>query len=162
MADSKYIKHRTKVVLDTATGEVRSFTTKLTMHREEFFCAYLRDWGDFGDREGVRMRVFVSCILVSRLSVFGGAEGNVFSVSVAIKHACDNIQGMKEQNARQHIKHLVRDGFLLRTNMRGQYYINPKYGIKGTISDQSYLELVNVVGKRDGFVDPHAVTFAED
>lgn len=161
MKDTKFIKHKTKVVYDKSTGEVKKYTVVLTMHREEFFCAYLRHWGDFKDREGMKMRVFVSCIMASRLSVFGEKEGNYFSVQDAVEDAVANIKGMSEQCARQHIKNLASANFIIKTTKRGRYYINPKYGIKGTISDQTTLEMHEYAsGKKKGMlIDPEEFVY---
>lgn len=163
MKDTKFVKHRTKVVVDSATGEAKRYMIALTMHREEFFCAYLRHWGDFRDREGTKMRVFVSCIMASRLSVFGEREGNFFSVQDAVDDAVANIKGMSVQCARQHIKNLAKANFIIKTTKRGRYYINPKYGIKGTISDQTCFEMHEYVygKKKDLPIDPDEFVYLD-
>lgn len=163
MKDTKFVKQRAHVKINTETGEMENCYIRLTLHREEFFCAYLRHWGDFKDREGMKMRVFVSCIMASRLSVFGEKEGNYFSVQDAVDDAVANIRGMSEQCARQHIKNLAKDNFIIKTSKRGRYYLNPKYGIKGTISDQTCMEMHEYVDgkKKDLLIDPNEFVYRE-
>ena len=153
MAKTKYIRNKIEVKLNTETGEMRETRIKLEVHQEDFFCAYLSHWGDFGVREGMKLRVFVQCILVSKPSVFGQKEGNVFHLRDAVEAAVLNIDGMTENCARQHIKRLIDGGFVIKTEKRGRYYINPKYGIKGAISERSYFHMITVAkGKDDGIL----------
>lgn len=111
--------------------------------RSDAFCVSLDKWLKFRSREGMKMKVFIHCIMCSEKSVCGSEnDGNLFYITDAIdsllKSGCDINEGC----IRQHIKHLQRGGFIVRDTVRGRYYINPEFGVKGTISEAKYRELV--------------------
>lgn len=111
--------------------------------RDDVFCAALDKWLVFRSREGMKMKVFIHCIMVSERSVCGSDnDGNSFWLTDAIDSLLNSGCDMSEGCIRQHIKNLSKGGFVIKDTVRGRYYINPEFGIKGTISEAKYRELV--------------------
>ena len=111
--------------------------------RDDAFCASLDKWLRFRSREGMKMKVFIHCIMCSEKSVCGsGNDGNLFCITDAIDSMLKSGFDMNEGCIRQHIKNLQKGGFIVRDTIRGRYYINPEFGVKGTISEAKYKELV--------------------
>ena len=97
---------------------------------------------DFKATEGMKMKVFIHCILVSeRSNPDTGNDGNVFKVQRVVKSIRKEMPEISGAAVRMNISRLLKDGFVIRTDVRGEYFINPKYGIKGTITEKTYLQL---------------------
>jgi hypothetical protein len=69
-------------------------------------------------------------------------DGNVFIAAQAIKAMRAAFPEMSEPAARQHLYRLCKMGFIKQTDTRGVYSLNPKYGIKGIITEDTYGELI--------------------
>jgi hypothetical protein len=142
----KYIKRRVKnkAVVDLETSEMQSFSSNVKLHSyTDFFIAALAAWGKFKMSDGLKIKVFIHCIMASAPSTVDSTEGNYFYVSDVYKsiEAESKKKGedvMSENNIRQYIAKLADDEALLRTATRGKYRINPEYGIKGVITDKTY------------------------
>jgi len=125
------------------TGELESLRVSVKRHVEDFFCMYLEAWDDFSDREGYLKTVFTWCILQSKYSTSGSNEdGNIFHVSEVLDYAKRKFDNKDEKTLRNTISKLCKRGFIIKhETMRGCYWINPKYGVKGSISENMYVKL---------------------
>jgi hypothetical protein len=162
MAD-KYITQVDEVnsLVNMETGEAKTHYQHLRVQSfADFFIACFAAWNDFKMSEGTMVKVFIHCIMSSTMSRGMGVEeeGNYFYVSdvyESIKRNNDLVGGgleMKDVNVRQYIKKLADGGFIMacttkdadgvEKKIRGKYLINPKYGIKGRITEDTYTELV--------------------
>ena len=125
------------------TGEMQTLRVSVKKHVEDFFCMYLEAWDDFTDREGYLKTVFTWCIMQSKYSASGGEiDGNIFHVSEVIDYVNRKYPEKDVKTLRNTISKLVKRGFIIKhESMRGCYWINPKYGVKGSISENMYLKL---------------------
>ena len=157
---NRYVKRKvsTKAVIDKPTGVMEDFHTNIKTHSyTDFFIAALAAWGVFKVSDGLKMKVFIHCIMVSAPSTAESREGNYFYVADvcnSVKRECKEkgLKPMAENNVRQYISKLVTDDAIRKTDTRGKYYINPKFGIKGVISEKTFCALTVVkgaVGKSD-------------
>lgn len=122
-------------------------------------------WKDFKPTEGMKMKVFIHCIMVSvRSNPLDEFDGNVFKVQRAVNSVMKELEeinkeresdgkdkkNVSEASIRMSISRLAKDGFIIPTDVRGEYYINPKYGIKGSIRQNTYckLTLASETGKK--------------
>lgn len=144
------MSHRFKTVVDEVnclankdTGEINDYYLHIKLHNyENFFIAAFAAWDDFKMTDGVKVRVFIHCILVSSPSRLPKEEGNFFHVSDLYSSIKSSFPGMSEVGIRQNVSKLAKDGFIWKTKTRGRYMINPKYGVKGVFSEKSYARLV--------------------
>lgn len=146
-----------KSEIDERTGEMKRLVKGVPMHSEsEFFVMYLRPWLDASENDVSRkIKVFIHCILSSSLSRGRNVatEGNYFNVSSVITSVRCEDKSITENNVRVCINRLCSEGFISKAKKldadtglyvedRGRYYINPKFGIKGQITERTYLKLV--------------------
>ena len=140
--NKRFLIDKINVKVNQETGECRSLKIAVSKHIEDFFCMYMDAWDDFKESEGTLKTIFTHCILVSKLSRMGNEpEGNVFNMYELIKHTTLKYPDKSPASIRMAVKRLSDRGFVIKTKDRGYYIINPKYGIKGEISDKTYLEL---------------------
>lgn len=148
------------------TGETEEMRAKMPLHSvSDFFIAYLGAWKDFKPTEGMKMKVFIHCIMVSvRSNPLDEFDGNVFKVQRAVNSVMKELEeinkererdgkdkkSISEASIRMSISRLAKDGFIIPTDVRGEYYINPKYGIKGSVRQNTYckLTLASETGKK--------------
>ena len=146
-----------KVVVDERTGEATKLMRKHNAHTEtDFFIMYLRPWLAASENDVSRkIKVFIHCIMCSSLSRASSAdgEGNYFHVSDVIESVKKEDAVISDNNVRVSINRLCAEGFVVKAKKwdekkdcfvetRGKYYINPKFGIKGKITEKTYLKLV--------------------
>ena len=146
-----------KVIVDERTGEMKKLMRKRSAHDEkDFFIMYLRPWLEASENDVSRkIKVFIHCILVSSLSrgVEDAVDGNYFHVVDVIGSVRREDDSISDNSIRVSITRLCKEGFIgkatrrdentgRRVEIRGKYYINPKFGIKGKITEKTYLELV--------------------
>lgn len=139
-----YVTDKTWSKINTETGEVEKLRAKIGIHSvSDFFVAYLGAWNDFKPTEGMKMRVFIHCILMSSRSnpADSAGDGNIFKVQRVIQSVRKEMPDVSETAIRMNISRLAKDGFVIQTSVRGEYYINPKYGVKGSISERTYMRL---------------------
>jgi hypothetical protein len=125
------------------TGEIETLKVSVRKHVEDFFCMYLEAWDDFTDREGYLKTVFTWCILQSKYSAAGSnMDGNIFHVSEVLDYATRKYPEKDIKTLSNTISKLVKRGFIIKhESMRGCYWINPKYGVKGNISEKMFVRL---------------------
>lgn len=152
----KTIKDDAWSLTNNRTGEVREHHVHLRAKTfTDFFIACFAAWNDFKMSEGTMVKVFIHCIMASSPSSLHGVEGNYFYVSDVYESIKRNNEfvgcsvDMKDVNVRQYIKKLADGGFISKAErkdektgrkvgIRGKYLINPKYGIKGVITEDTY------------------------
>lgn len=146
-----YVNDRNWKKIEESTGVLAKLKSKVALHSfTDFFVAYFGAWKDFKPTEGMKMKVFIHCILVSeRSNPETGSDGNVFKVQRVVKSVTKEMPEVSDTAVRMHISRLAKDGFVIPTDIRGEYYINPKYGIKGTITEKTFLELTVVKNPKD-------------
>ena len=129
--------------INTETGEIEELRIGIKKHIEDFFCMYLEAWNDFTDREGYLKTVFTWCILQSKYSSAGSdLDGNIFHITEVLAYVKTKCPEKDERTIRNTICKLAKRGFIIKHElMRGCYYINPKYGVKGNISEKMFVEL---------------------
>lgn len=138
------------------TGELGKLVKNFHVYNaSDFFQAYFAAWNDFKPSEGLKMKVFIHCIMNSDYSGAKGKEGNIFRVqrvidSVIAEFGNGNYR-MTPESVRMMISRLAKDGHVIRTKVRGEYRINPKYGIKGRITENTYLKLSVIKDGRKPF-----------
>ena len=158
MKDNKIYKAEDgKMVIDERTGEMRRLMRRVALHNEtDFFVMYLRPWLEASENDVSRkVKVFIHCILRSTLSRANdvAAEGNYFYVNEVIDSVRREDRGISENNVRVCINRLCAEGFIAKAKkydvetgeaveIRGRYYINPKFGIRGQITERTYLQMV--------------------
>lgn len=138
---------------DVDTGEFKGLKIeRVKVHVEDFFCMYFDSWDDFKERDGGLKTVFTWCIIKSSFSRIGEEpEGNFFFTSDVIDYASRNHPNKSIPSLRNDISNLCKRGFIFKVEnasstpdnpsyIKGKYMINPKYGIKGTISENSYIQ----------------------
>lgn len=137
MEDPVYCK------VDKITGEMKSLKVSVKKHVEDFFCMYMEAWNDFEDSEGYMKTVFIWCIMQSKYSNAGSEnDGNIFHVSEVLDYVSRKFPTRNTVSIRNAISKLNKRGFIIKhRNIRGCYYINPKYGIKGNISENMFVDL---------------------
>lgn len=140
-------------IMENQTGAITGLKIKrVKVHVEDFFCMYLEAWDDFKERDGGLKTVFTWCIIKSSFSRVGeNPEGNFFFVGDVVDYAMRNHKDKSIPALRNDISTLCKRGFIFKvedakstTNnpsyVKGKYMINPKYGIKGSISEDSYFQ----------------------
>ena len=143
-----FVTDNTNCKVNLETGECSSLKISITKHMEDFFCMYMEAWDDFKESEGTLKTIFTHCILVSKLSKVGdNPEGNIFNIFELIKYTTRKYQDKSPASIRMAVKRLVDRGFIIKSEDRGYYIINPKYGIKGSISEKTYLQLTIRAGR---------------
>lgn len=138
------------------TGEMKSLTRTFHVHNaSDFFQAYFAAWNAFKPSEGLKMKVFIHCAMVSEYSGTKGRDGNIFRVQRVIDSVMeefgDSAYRMTPESVRMMISRLAKDGFVIRTKVRGEYRINPKFGIKGKITENTYLKMSVIKDGREAF-----------
>ena len=129
--------------VDNLTGEISELKIGVKKHIEDFFCMYMEAWDDFSDREGYLKTVFTWCIIQSKYSMAGSDfDGNTFHIADVIDYMQRKYPSRDTTGLRNIISKLAKRGFIIKhERTRGCYYINPKYGIKGNISENMYVKL---------------------
>lgn len=129
--------------VDKITGEIKTLKVAVKKHVQDFFCMYMEAWDDFKDSEGYLKTVFIWCIMQSKYSNAGSEnDGNVFHVSEVLDYISRKFPERNTTSVRNTISKLYKRGFIIKHNsIRGCYYINPKYGIKGNISENMFVDL---------------------
>ena len=156
MKDRKIPKlSKDKSVVDKKTGVMTELHGWQEVHSEvEFFTMYLRPWLGLKDNDVSRkVKVFVYCIMASNVSTGRTDEmdGNYFHTGVVIERYKRENKGATDNFVRVYLSKLVKDGFILKTSVRGRYLINPKFGIKGgAITQQTYMDLTVVKKPSEG------------
>lgn len=144
-----FVTDKVNCKVNQETGECSSLKIAISKHIEDFFCMYMDAWDDFKETEGSLKIIFTHCILVSKLSRVGEEpEGNIFNIYELIKHTSKKYPEKSPAAIRMAVKRLADRGFIIRTQDRGYYIINPKYGIKGSISEKTYLQLTIKAGSK--------------
>ena len=160
MKDRKILKKiGDKNVVDKKTGLMTELHGWQEVHSEvEFFTMYLRPWLGLKDNDISRkVKVFVYCILCSYVSTgrTDAADGNYFHANVVIERYLMENKGVSANYVRVYLSKLVKEDFIIKTNLRGMYVINPKFGIKGgAITEETYKYLV-VEKKPGGGISPN-------
>lgn len=143
-------------VINEHTGEIKKLRKGVKAHSEtDFFIMYLRPWLDASENDVSRkIKVFIHCILQSSYSSGSSVatDGNYFTVGKVVRSVQREDASISENNIRVSISRLCDEGFIDRAKeknangdlvpIRGWYYINPKFGIKGRITEKTYLRLV--------------------
>jgi len=144
-----YVTDKTWGKVNLETGALEQLKSKMTLHSvSDFFIAYLGAWNDFKPTEGMKMKVFIHCILASvRSNPADGFDGNVFKVQRVINSIKKEMHELSDTAVRMNISRLAKDRFIIKSSIRGEYYINPKYGVKGTISERTYCKLTLSTGE---------------
>lgn len=153
MTRKVYKNDDTTGIVDLGTGELVGLKKKaLMVHVEDFFCMYLEAWDDFGERDGGLKTTFTWCIIKSSFSKVGeNPEGNFFFVVDLVDYIRRVHPNKSIPSLRNDISALCKRGFILKVEdadstpenpsyVKGKYMINPKYGIKGSISEDAYLQ----------------------
>lgn len=153
MSKEIFVQDETVGTHDTQTGEFKGLKIKrVKVHVEDFFCMYLESWNDFKERDGGLKTTFTWCIIKSTFSRIGdNPEGNFFFVSDVVDYAMRNHQDKSIPSLRNDISNLCKRGFIFKVEdaksrpmspsyVKGKYMINPKYGIKGSISEDAYIQ----------------------
>lgn len=138
--DKEWAKHNKE------TGEIKRLTKTFHVHSAlDFFQAYFAAWNAFKPSEGLKMKVFIHCIMASEYSGTKGRDGNIFRVQRVIDSVVaefgDGAYKMTPESVRMMISRLAKDGFVVKTKVRGEYRVNPKYGIKGKVTEDTYLKM---------------------
>lgn len=143
MEDKVFVVDPNYCKVDKITGEIKELKTQAKKHVEDFFCMYIAAWDDFKDSEGYMKTVFIWCILQSKYSNAGSEnDGNIFHVSEVLNYVSRKYPDRCAASIRNAISNLNKRGFIIKhSKIRGCYYINPKYGIKGNISENMYVDL---------------------
>ena len=150
--ERRYIQEYGTIWPNGYNRETKSSMDRVKIERDVFdeFLINLNAFLDFKPTEGMKMKVFIHCILVSeRSNPETGSDGNVFKVQRVVKSVMKEMPEVSDTAVRMHISRLAKDGFVIPTDIRGEYYINPKYGIKGTITEKTFLELTVVKNPKD-------------
>ena len=109
---------------------------------EDFYKICIATWDDFNMLSGMQTKVFRQCMKVSYMSNVNSNEGNFFFAGDAIAEIVKSFPEISATAARQHLYRLCKMGFVVKTSTRGKYSINPKYGFKGMMTEDTYAELV--------------------
>jgi len=143
MEDKTYIVDHVYSKVNTETGELEELKIGIKKHVQDFFCMYLEAWDDFTEREGGLKTVFTWCIMQSKYSTAGGQfDGNIFHVAELINYVRDKFPDRDLNSIRNIVSRLAKRGFIIKhERIRGCYYINPKYGVKGNISEQMFVKI---------------------
>lgn len=155
MSKEVYVQDSSKSVLENETGVLLGLLhTKVKVHAEQFFCMYLESWEDFTERDGSLKTVFTWCIIKSTFSKVGEhPEGNFFFVRDVLDYVKKKHPEKNLQSVRNSISDLCKRGFIFKVTtsdstptdikyIPGKYMINPKYGIKGSMSENTYFKYV--------------------
>lgn len=143
MTENTFVEDPTYCKVDKITGEIKSLKVSVKKHVQDFFCMYMESWDDFTDSEGYLKTVFIWCIMQSKYSNAGSEnDGNIFHVSEVLDFVSRKYPERNLTSIRNIISKLYKRGFIIKhRSIRGCYYINPKYGIKGNISEDMFLNL---------------------
>jgi len=143
MVENVFIEDPTYCKVDKTTGEIKTLKVTVKKHVQDFFCMYMEAWDDFTDSEGYMKTVFIWCILQSKYSNAGSeSDGNIFHVSEVLDFVSRKYPERNLTSIRNAISKLHKRGFIIKhKSIRGCYYINPKYGIKGNISENMFMTL---------------------
>lgn len=147
---ARYAKRRVKnkAVVDLETSEMKEFSSNVQLHSyTDFFIAALAAWGKFEKAGCMETKVFIHCIIASAPSTVDSKEGNYFYVPDVYKSMARECKEkgkpcMSANNIRQYISKLAEEGAVFRTATRGKYRINPEYGIKGVITENTYCKIM--------------------
>lgn len=147
------IQDETTGIHDTRTGEFKGLKMKrVKVHIEDFFCMYLTAWDDFKERDGGLKTVFTWCIIKSSFSRAGdNPEGNFFFMGDVVDYVKRVHPNKSIPALRNDISTLCKRGFIFKVEnaqstafnpsyVKGKYMINPKYGIKGSMSEDAYVQ----------------------
>jgi len=153
MEKNIFVQDESTGKFDVQTGEMLGLLRKrVSVHAEKFFCMYLESWDDFGERDGGLKTVFTWCIIKSSFSKAGEKpEGNFFTITDVIDYVEREHPNKSIPSLRNDISILCKRGFIFKVEsskstpdnpnyVKGKYMINPKYGIKGSMSEDTYLQ----------------------
>ena len=148
-----FVQDETTGIHDTMTGEFKGLKIKrVKVHIEDFFCMYLEAWDDFKERDGGLKTVFTWCIIKSSFSRAGeNPEGNFFFITDVVDYVKRIHPNKSIPSLRNDISTLCKRGFIFKVKdadstennpsyVKGKYMINPKYGIKGSMSEDTYIQ----------------------
>lgn len=149
----RFVQDENYSVVENQTGLITGLKVKkVHVHVEDFFCMYLEAWDDFKERDGGLKTVFTWCIIKSSFSRVGqDPEGNFFFMVDVIDYVKRVHPDKSIPSLRNDISALCKRGFIYKVEdarstddspsyVKGKYMINPKYGIKGTISENMYMQ----------------------
>lgn len=155
MAKEVFLSDEAVGKFSTETGAILGLVRKkVSVHAEKFFCMYLESWDDFGERDGNLKTIFTWCIVKSTFSKVGELpEGNFFFMVDLIEYAKRKHPDKSIPSVRNAVSMLCKKGFIFKVEdststeenpsyIKGKYMINPKYGIKGSMSEETYLQYV--------------------
>lgn len=143
MEDLNFVEDPTYCKVNKENGDVQILRVAVKKHVQDFFCMYMEAWDDFTDSEGYLKTVFIWCIMQSKYSNAGtDYDGNVFHICEVLDYVTRKYPERNLTSIRNAISKLAKRGFLIKhKSIRGCYYINPKYGIKGNISENMFMKL---------------------
>ncbi len=155
MSREVFRNDETTGMVDLQTGLLKGLKLKrIKVHVEDFFCMYFDSWDDFGERDGGLKTTFTWCIIKSSFSKVGeNPEGNFFFMGDVVDYVKRTHPNKSIPSLRNDVSALCKRGFIFKVEdahstpsnpsyVKGKYMINPKYGIKGTISEDTYMQYV--------------------
>jgi hypothetical protein len=129
--------------VDKRTGELLQMRRVAKVKTlEDFYKICIATWDDFNMLSGMQAKIFRQCMKVSYMSNLSSNEGNFFFAGDAIAEIEKSFPEISATAARQHLYRLCKMGFVVKTSTRGKYSINPKYGFRGMMTEDTYAELV--------------------
>lgn len=135
---------KTKIVVDSETGEVISMLArKVCETQEEFVKIYMNNIDDLITLDNTMLKVLMVCLKEAKFSNEDDHEGNILYNSKQLKEKCKKMikEDFSPGEVNVYIHRLASAGILLRKS-RGEYYLNPRYFVKGKLNPKTRMQLV--------------------
>lgn len=135
---------KSKLVVDSETGEVISMLArKVCETQEEFVKIYMNNIDDLIQLDNMMLKVLMVCLKEAKFSNEDEQEGNILYNSKQLKEKCRRLidTDLTNGSINLYIHRLASAGILIRKS-RGEYYLNPRYFVKGKLNPKTRMQLV--------------------
>ena len=143
MGKTRFIRNNDLFIGEKESGEIlQDFVIERTCDtQEEFLKIYLNSIEDLSK---IDHQTFEVLLIVLRRARFVDKEdvmGNEFFNNDIFKHEVKMKLGLKDNAINKYVSNLTKAKILLRVN-KGSYILNPRYFLKGKMTDKTRMELV--------------------
>ena len=131
-------------MVDSETGEMLGFKkTKICTTQEEFIKVYLDQIGELtGCMEDGLYSVMIAAWKYSNFCDDDKQEGNIFHNDFFFKKLCRDLGLNKDDSAINTAVYRLNERGVIKRISKGTYILNPKYFVKGTLTNKTRMEIV--------------------
>lgn len=143
MGTTKFKRDNSKFIGSKETGEIlQDFVVEKTCDtQEEFLKIYLNSIDDLSKIDHQTFEILLIILRRARFVDKDDVMGNEFFNNDIFKHEVKMKLGLKDNAINKYVSNLTKAKILLRVN-KGSYILNPRYFLKGKMTDKTRMELV--------------------